>query len=258
MQCANVQPCKRLHEEVEHEVGRFAGSSSEDDVKGDESLQVEVEIGEDDEDEDLIESDGIDFLEENKDKDKKQSASLEHLEDMNHNHDLTMDGGSQTTQERNHSLPPQREHQNHASESNIGNHSKTALGGLKIDIPKESSEKTISIVVELVMERPTSSGDQPHGIPVFDLTVRVFCRADIAIPTYNREAGEKVSPCMFPASQSFLMEEHQEHTIVLDIPIKGGAERSLDVYRWLLATFTDDSNYVLDVFLGCEGLGKAC
>ncbi|KAI5084811.1 hypothetical protein GOP47_0000980 [Adiantum capillus-veneris] len=54
------------------------------------------------------------------------------------------------------------------------------------------------------------------------------------------------------------MEEHQERTIVLDIPIRGGEERSPDLYRWLLATFTDDSDYVLDVFSRCGGLGKAC
>ncbi|KAI5054506.1 hypothetical protein GOP47_0030601 [Adiantum capillus-veneris] len=78
---------------------------------------------------------------------------------MDHNHDLAMDGGSQRTQERNHSLPLQREHHNHASGSNMGEHNKTTypLGGLKIGMPKESNEKSVSIVVESIMERPTSS-----------------------------------------------------------------------------------------------------
>ena len=28
--------------------------------------------------------------------------------------------------------------------------------------------------------------------------------------------------------------------------------------RWILATFTDPYDYVLDVFAGCGGLGRAC
>lgn len=68
-------------------------------------------------------------------------------------------------------------------------------------------------------------------IQVIDLTVGVFCRADVPIPLYNREAGEKVSPRMFPASRSYLMEEHQERTIVDDWPIRGGAERTSYFYK---------------------------
>ncbi|KAI5075667.1 hypothetical protein GOP47_0009743 [Adiantum capillus-veneris] len=64
-----------------------------------------------------------------------------------------------------------------------------------------------------------------------------FCRADVVIPTYNREAREKVSPRMFPASRRFLMEEHQECTIVLNIPMRDGAERSLDFYTHSIFCF---------------------
>lgn len=30
------------------------------------------------------------------------------------------------------------------------------------------------------------------------------------------------------------------------------------MFRWLLATFTEPHDYVLDVFSGCGGLGRAC
>lgn len=37
----------------------------------------------------------------------------------------------------------------------------------------------------------------------------------------------------------------------------GGAERSPMFFRWLLHTFTNERDVVLDIFAGCGGLGHA-
>lgn len=40
--------------------------------------------------------------------------------------------------------------------------------------------------------------------------------------------------------------------------VRGGAERSKKFFNWLLATFTQHEDYVIDVFPGCGGLGADC
>ncbi|MCO5560554.1 hypothetical protein L7F22_014169 [Adiantum nelumboides] len=79
---------------------------------------------------------------------------------------------------------------------------------------------------------------------------------------WNRNAGESISPEMFPARTSYLTESppctDSEYTRVSKQFVRGGAERTKSFFSWLLATFTYEDDHVMDVFAGCGGLGAAC
>lgn len=96
----------------------------------------------------------------------------------------------------------------------------------------------------------------PHtGEQVTDLTIGLFYGKNMRVPHYDRQAGEEVSYLMFPAGRT---EAHaladSDFTRVDGVLVRGGEERSNAFFSWLLATFTHEEDYVIDVFSGCGGL----
>ncbi|MCO5563819.1 hypothetical protein L7F22_017468 [Adiantum nelumboides] len=49
-----------------------------------------------------------------------------------------------------------------------------------------------------------------------------------------------------------------EYTHVDELMVRGGAERTSSFFSWMLATFTDKDDHVLDLFADCGALGDAC
>lgn len=72
-------------------------------------------------------------------------------------------------------------------------------------------------------------------LQVCDLTVGLFYREDMPVPDYDREAGAEISPRMFPASRSYVVESETRgqvtRTLVDGVPVRGGAERSYAFFR---------------------------
>ncbi|MCO5587870.1 hypothetical protein L7F22_041822 [Adiantum nelumboides] len=99
---------------------------------------------------------------------------------------------------------------------------------------------------------------------VLDLTIGLFYRkiSTGVVPRYDRGAGEFVSFDMFPAKRSYLSElptkTKSEYTHVDELMVQGAVERTPSFFSWMLATFTDEDDHVLDLFMGCGALCDAC
>ncbi|MCO5552304.1 hypothetical protein L7F22_005815 [Adiantum nelumboides] len=99
---------------------------------------------------------------------------------------------------------------------------------------------------------------------VLDLTIGLFYRkiSTGIVPQYDRGAREFVSSDMFPAKRSYLSElptrTKSEYTHVNELMVRGGEEHTPSFLSWMLASFTDKDDHVLDLFAGCGPLGDAC
>ncbi|MCO5595518.1 hypothetical protein L7F22_049563 [Adiantum nelumboides] len=82
------------------------------------------------------------------------------------------------------------------------------------------------------------------------------------VPQYDRRAGEFVSSDTFPTKKGYLSElptrARSEYTHVDELMVRGGAERTPFFFSWMLATFTDKNDHILDLFASCGALGNAC
>lgn len=76
-------------------------------------------------------------------------------------------------------------------------------------------------------------------------------------PLYDRQDGETVDKKAFDA-QSGILVEREDGELHGQGALRGVAERSLDFYRWLVLTFTQEHTAVIDIFAGCGGLGVIC
>ncbi|MCO5594056.1 hypothetical protein L7F22_048077 [Adiantum nelumboides] len=77
----------------------------------------------------------------------------------------------------------------------------------------------------------------------------------------SEKAGECVL-CKLLATKSYISESSSrvdgDYTRVDGVLVRGGVEHTELFFSWLLATFTDEDDHVLDIFAGCGGLGMAC
>lgn len=80
---------------------------------------------------------------------------------------------------------------------------------------------------------------------VCDLTLGLFYRGDKP-PYYDRDAGEKINPRLFPAMRSFVTEDVATRSQVNGVPVRGGAERTPLFFRYFDKFNIDDSiHYVV-------------
>ncbi|MCO5609523.1 hypothetical protein L7F22_063751 [Adiantum nelumboides] len=95
-----------------------------------------------------------------------------------------------------------------------------------------------------------------HPLAVLDLTISLWYRVGHPVPCYDRDAREMISKRLFPADCSYMWDDSIFPIDIDGIIARGRAERSSSFFRWLLATFTEPYDYVLDVFAGVWWLGS--
>lgn len=73
-----------------------------------------------------------------------------------------------------------------------------------------------------------------------DLTIGIFYQKGKRVPKYDRAAGEEVDPLLFPANRSCISEGNnkREFTSVKGELMRGGAERSLEFFEYVLFVLT--------------------
>ncbi|MCO5612982.1 hypothetical protein L7F22_067255 [Adiantum nelumboides] len=114
--------------------------------------------------------------------------------------------------------------------------------------------RTMSLHVE-------SSYLYENGEHVGTLALAMFYREKCNLPISDREADEEVSQKLFKAQRNFIMESNKKHPFSRSLThghyIRGGAERSAMFFKWLVKTFSDEGDAIVDIFAGCGGLRRA-